>query len=114
MLGGETPPNICRQKHGHTKKESSIKKQNMKSTYGNLEIYTTYTYTTHAICVLAENDVEDEEAEEWEGWEDEAEEWEGEGDGEKVVIKTDPNVFRQFHSPTFFMTQRTFVHFFFL
>jgi hypothetical protein len=32
MLGGEAPPNICRRKHGHKKKESSIKKQNMKST----------------------------------------------------------------------------------
>ncbi len=86
----------------------------MKSTSGNLEIYT--TYTTHAICVLGEDDVEDEGAEEWERWEDEVEdevedEGEGEGDKEKVVIKTDTNVFRQFHSPTFFMTQRTFVHF---
>ncbi len=33
----------------------------------------------------------------------------GEGDGVKVVIKTETNVFRQFHSPTFFMTQRTVV-----
>jgi hypothetical protein len=82
----------------------------MKSTSGNLEIYT--TYTTHAICVLGEDEVEDE----GEGWEDEvedegAEEGEGEGDGVKVVIKTETNIFRQFHSPTFFMTQKTFVHF---
>jgi hypothetical protein len=39
MLGGEAPPNICRQKHGHTKKESSIKKQNMKSTSEIMVLY---------------------------------------------------------------------------
>ncbi len=77
--GGETPPNICRQKHGHTKKESSITKQNMKSTSGNhaIAIYMQFTQDIQlmqfAICVL--------------------------------VIKTGTNVFRQFHShsPTFFI-----------
>jgi hypothetical protein len=58
MLGGEAPPNVCRQKHGHTKKESSIKKQNMKSASENQTIYT--TYTTHPICVLGEDEGEDE------------------------------------------------------
>jgi hypothetical protein len=30
--GGEAPPNICRQKHGHKNKDSSTKNENMKST----------------------------------------------------------------------------------
>ncbi len=61
MLGGETPPNICSQ-NMTTKKDTSIKNQNMKSTSENHAIYT--TYTTRAICVLGVDEVEDEGSEE--------------------------------------------------
>ncbi len=72
----------------------------MKSTSENQAIYT--TNTTHAICVLGGDEVEDEGLEKGEGWEDEVEDdVEDEGDGEKVVIKTDTNVFSSFTAQHF-------------
>ncbi len=68
----------------------------MKSTSENHAIYT--TYSTHAICVLGEDEVEDEGAEEGEGVEGEGE---GEGEGLKVVIKTDTMVFVSFTAQNF-------------
>jgi hypothetical protein len=86
----------------------------MKSTSENHVIYT--TYTTHAICVLGEDEVEDEGEEEGEGVKGEGDgEGEGEGEGVKVVIKqtqcfssvSQPNIFYDAKNiRSFFMTKR--------
>ncbi len=50
MLGGEAPPNICRQKHGHKKKRIKHKKTKHEINFWNHDFFT--IYTTHAICFI--------------------------------------------------------------
>ncbi len=115
MLGGETPPNICRQKHGRTKtkKESSIKKskhenQNMKINFWNHEFFT--TYTTHAICFLEGDQATDQATAEAKAKAQATDQCRCQGPGYGPCQregchchKNRHNVFRQFHSPTFLM-----------